>query len=384
MKDYLKVISPFLLDYEDEVRKVRRDLHQIPELGLEEFKTQEYIKNYLTRLGYNPEEIIGTGLTLFIPGETEETIALRTDIDALPIMEPEGNEYRSKHKGIMHACGHDGHMTMLLLLAKILKDHPEIKHPNLLLIFQPAEEGPGGAEKIVRTGLLDRYHVKAIYGFHLIPYIKEGTVSTNPGPMFAQTSEFYPVISGKKSHAGNPEDGIDTIVAASQFVLSVQHLISRNMKPSDAALINIGTFNAGDAMNIVAGEAKLTGTIRSYSKEDHKRLKQRLKEVLAGIDLAFGTKSSLNFVDMYNPLINDNNLFNRVWNNLEPPKEIFEKVMMAEDFSMYLDNIPGLFIGLGTMTDQFNSGLHTAEFNFNEEVLLRGIDTYLKIIETYV
>lgn len=381
MKDYLNYINPILLKYEEDVKKVRGDLHRIPEIGFKEFKTQEYILNYLRDIGYEPSTVAGTGVYLFIPGKEDSTIAFRTDIDALPVLEPKENIPRSEHEGYMHACGHDGHMTMLLHLARILKEENITPKNSLLLIFQPAEEGPGGAEPIIETGIFDKYNVKGIFGFHLIPFIDEGIISTTEGPMFAMTSEFYPVIEGKSAHAGHPDEGIDTIVAASQFVLAVQSIVSRNIKPNESVLINIGTFNSGEAMNIVPKIAKLSGTLRSYNTEMQNLMKKRLTECLEGIDIMFGTKSSLNFVDMYSPVVNDTNLFNQLWSVVNGPKEIFDPVMLAEDFSMYQQKMPGVFIGLGTKTEDYNSDLHTAEFNFNEEVLLRGIDLYLKLAE---
>lgn len=382
MKDYLKQVDKDILEYFEDVRSTRRDLHKIPELGFKEYKTQEYIQNFLRNLGYDPESIVGTGTILFIKGDVEgKTVALRSDIDALPIEEPNNKDFVSLHKGQMHACGHDGHMSMLLFLAKYLKEHPEVSHRNLLLIFQPAEESPGGALPILETGIFDKYDIGEIYGFHLIPFIEEGVISSKEGPMFAMTSEFYPVIHGKAAHAGEPENGIDAIVAASQFVLAVQSIISRNKKPTETGLINIGTLNAGDVMNVVPEVAKLSGTLRTYDQKTHNMFKNRLKDILEGIDKANGTKSELNFIDMYKPLINDKVLFEKVWSVATEPKELFEEVMLAEDFSMYLDKVPGVFIGLGTKNDECNSGLHTPEFNFSEEVLLRGIDLYLNIIK---
>lgn len=380
-KTYLNNIKDFINDYRDEAKDIRRSLHQIPEIGYKEFKTQAFIQDYLKRLEYNPENIIGTGTVLFIPGTLPgDAVAIRTDIDALPVQEPEGNNYRSRHEGFMHACGHDGHMTMMLLTAKILKEHPEIQHRDLLMIFQPAEEGPGGAQPIVETGIFDKYNIKEIYGYHLLPDIEEGIITTTPGPMFAMTSEFYPVIRGKSSHAGNPENGIDAIVAASAFVMGVQTIISRNVQPNEAALINIGTFKAGERMNIVAKEARLTGTLRSYNKDVQNLMKKRLEDLLEGIDKAYGTESEINYVDMYDPLINDSGLFEKVWELIPEPKARFEKVMMAEDFAQYTQSIPGVFIGIGTKNDRFSSGLHTDTFNFDEDVLLRGIDLYLRMI----
>ncbi len=377
VKNYLEAVDENVLAYEDELRRVRRELHRIPELGKSEVKTQEYILDYLKKLGYKPEKITDTGVFLYIPGSIEGgTVALRSDIDALPIQEKK-HEFSSQNDGVMHACGHDGHMSMLLVFAKAIKElAPE--HRNLLLIFQPAEEGPGGAEPIVNTGLLDTYGVSEIYGFHLFPFLQEGVLASKPGPMMAMTSEFYIDMKGMAAHAGNPEKSIDTIVAAANLVVELQSVVSRALNPEDSGLLNVGVFESGEAVNIVSGRTKISGTVRSYKKEIQFLLKRRICELIEGIDTGFGTRTTIRFVDMYDPVTNDKVLFDKL-KRIEPDLDLLDKIMLAEDFAFYQEKVPGVFIGLGTGSEKYHHDLHTKGFNFNEKVLLRGLDLYLKL-----
>lgn len=382
MKAYLEAIEPFVLDYLEQARELRRALHKIPESGFHETRTQAFILKYLRALGYEPETLCATGVALFIPGsQAGSAVALRSDIDALEINEPESCDFHSEHPGMMHACGHDGHMTMLLLTAKILKEHPEIEHRDTLLIFQPAEEGPGGAGPMCESGIFERCGVSEIYGYHLFPFVEEGVISTTPGPMMAMTSEFYPLITGRASHAGNPENGIDALVAAAQFVLGAQTIVSRSVACEETALINIGTLEAGERMNIVPKQAKLSGTMRSYNPDVQMLMKERMQALLDGIDTMYGTSSSLGFTDMYPPVRNDAALFEQVWKKIPGPKERFKKVMLAEDFAVYQEHLPGVFIGIGCGSPEYSADLHTDAFNFDESVLLRGVDLYLRLIQ---
>ncbi len=386
--NYYQSLPDDVKAYEKEARKIRRALHQIPETGFKEKQTGEWIKNYLKTLGYDFGEVATTGVYVYVPSnidKKEPCRALRTDMDALEITEPETEEnrdYRSRNEGCMHACGHDGHMTMMLLTARYLKEHPDFKHGPVLLLFQPAEEGPGGALPVSESGIFEKYQVKEIYGYHLFPFVEEGVVSSTPGPMMAMTSEFYITIRGKSSHAGNPEKGVDAIVAGAAFVSAIQSVLSRNIKRDEATLINIGTFNGGERMNIVPGEAKITGTMRSYSKDVQETMRKRMREVLDGVDLAYGTKSELEITDMYPPVRNDRKLYERMWALCPEPKEPFEKVMLAEDFAIYQDYLPGLFMGIGCLSEEkgYTENLHTPGFNFDEKVLLRGLDLYLRLI----
>ncbi|MDO4289055.1 MAG: amidohydrolase [Eubacterium sp.] len=382
--DFFEKLPEAIKAYLPEALKLRRELHRIPEAGFEEYKTQAYILDYLRGLGYAPETVCGTGVALYIPGNGEipETIALRTDMDALSLTEETGLDFASEHPGMMHACGHDGHMTMMLLLAKYLKAHPEDQPRNVLMIFQPAEEGPGGADPMVKSGIFEKYKAKAIVGYHLFPFVEEGVISTTPGPMMAMTSEVYIDVLGKSGHAADPDKGVDAIVAAADFVSSLQKIVSRTVSPNDSALLSIGTINGGTRMNIIADKVSLSGTMRSFSEEVHQGMKQRVFDMARGIEAMYHCRVEVNFVDMYPPVINSEALFNQIW-PLCGDKKHFEKVMLAEDFAFYGRVMPCLFMGLGVGNAQkgFDKNLHTQQFNFDEKILLRGMDVYRKIVE---
>ena len=382
--DFFEKLPEYIRAYLPEAQTLRRDLHQIPEAGFEEYETQAYILNYLKQLGYAPEMICDTGVALYIPGngQIDETIAFRTDMDGLAVTEDTGLEFASRHPGMMHACGHDGHMTMVLLLAKYLADHPEARIRNTLLIFQPAEEGPGGAGPVVASGIFEKYNAKAIVGYHLFPFVEEGFVSTTPGPMMAMTSEVYIDVLGKSGHAADPDQGIDAIVAAADYVSALQKIVSRTVSPNESALLSIGTINGGTRMNIIADKVSLSGTMRSFSETTHQKMKQRVLGMARGIEAMYGCTVEVNFVDMYPPVVNSDALFEQIW-PLCGDKKRFAKVMLAEDFAVYQKSIPGLFMGLGVGNPDkgFDQNLHTHRFNFDEKILLRGMDVYRKIIE---
>ena len=251
----------------EELVNWRRDLHQIPELGLKEYQTKAYLKKELEKMGYHPSEILETGLYIYIDQGKEETIAFRTDMDALPITEKNDIPFKSKHEGCMHACGHDGHMTAMLGFAKKLSEEERHFDVNLLLIFQPAEEAPGAAKMIVASGLLKKYHVKAIYGIHLMPTLPEGTLASKAGGLMAECGEIDVTIHGKDAHAGMPHLGVDSIMIASILLNQYQQILTRMKTPFEPAIINIGEIHGGEARNSVASTCELHGTVRTYSDE---------------------------------------------------------------------------------------------------------------------
>ncbi|KNZ41065.1 amidohydrolase [Acetobacterium bakii] len=370
--------------YLDEAIRIRQELHQIPEEGLNLPKTKKYIINYLENLGYQPEMICNAGINLHIQGEDKDnSIAFRADMDALCVTEETEHGFASIYPGWMHACGHDGHMTMNLLLAKYLADHPEEKKRSVLLIFQAGEEGPGGAEPIVKTGILKKYDVKAIFGYHLFPFIKEGMLSTTSGPMMGQNSGFYFTVHGKSGHAAQPQRSVDAIVASASLITGIQSIVSRNVNPMKSVVIAIGLLNGGTRINVVAEEVKIGGTMRSFSEETHLMLQNRMGEVAKGVELIHGCTIDLEFVDMYPSVINDASLYD-IYLKLCEPKDrvVFRKVMLAEDFSYYQKEIPGLFIGIGTgnASKGFDENLHSSRFDFDEKVLIKGLEMSLKFI----
>jgi len=374
----------FLNFYFGEAKRIRRDLHQIPEEGFNLPKTQEYIINYLKKQGYQPEKICDAGVILFIPGDDKEnTIAFRADMDALCLKEETDCTYKSIHQGWMHACGHDGHMTMNLLLAKYLADHPKEITRSVLLIFQPGEEGPGGAKPIVKTGILKKYDVKAIFGYHLFPFIKEGILSTTPGPMMGQNIEFYFTVHGKSGHAAEPHLAVDAIVASASLITGIQAIVSRNVSPMKNAVITIGLLNGGTRVNVVAEEVKIAGTTRSFDSDIHVMLQKRITEVAKGVEFIHGCTIDLEFVEMYPAVINDRFLY-EIFLELcnQEDRLVFEKVMLSEDFAFYQKEIPGLFIGIGTGNSLkgFDKSIHTSHFNFDEEILISGLEMSLKFL----
>lgn len=370
----------FLLN---DVIKYRRDLHEIPEVGFKEFKTQNYIINTLKNMGYNPNIICETGVYVYIPGEKKECIAFRADIDALAIQEENNCEFISKHNGFMHACGHDGHTASLLAFAKYLKLQPKHNY-SVLLIFQPAEEGPGGAKFICETEILEKFSVKEIYSFHLFPDLEEGLISTKSGPFFAQATEFDCKVIGKGGHGGMPQKTNDPLIPFTKIIDSYQSIISRNISPFNAGVITVGKIIGGTARNIISNSIDFYGTIRAYSQEDTELIIKRMKEIHSGIEIAFDIKVKGEFRVLYPPVINDETLYN---NFLKISKNFNfvqgETLALAEDFAFYQEKVPGIFFLLGTKNKEKNfiSPLHSSSFNFDEKVLLEGVKLFAKLLE---
>lgn len=366
---------------ENYVRETRRALHRIPELAFDLPKTSAYIYQELISFGYSPIATAKTGWIAVLPGMTEEAVAFRADMDALPVTEDTGVDFASEHPGKMHACGHDGHMAMLLGFAKKLKEMPT-PEKTVVLIFQPAEEAPGGARLIMESGILKTLRVKQIFGFHLYPGLPEGVLGLTKGPMMARNGEFDITIKGKSSHAGQPHEGADALLAGASLVASIQTIGSRNLNPLSPFVVNVGTFNAGEARNIVAGLAELMGTIRSFDKESYEKIKEKLHHLAKGAELSYGVTVELEIRDYYPEVNNDESLVEKIMTILpESSYQVLKPVMLAEDFSFYQQEIPGVFMFLGTrkQVEPYYS-LHSARFNFDEQVLQSGIEYYSKIL----
>lgn len=373
----------FLLD---DIVKNRRALHQIPETALEEFKTKKYLKNYLISIGLEPQEIVETGLFVYIEGKDKENcIAFRSDIDALNIKEETGAEFESKHVGKMHACGHDGHMTTLLAFAKYLTTIQPLEK-SVLLIFQPAEESPGRAKDIVETGLLKKYNVKAIYGMHLFPELPEGTVASKEGPFFAQAALMTTTITGKSGHGAMPHKTIDPLMAFTKIVDGYQTIVSRNLSPFDPGVVTIGKFCGGSAQNIIADTVNFWGTIRTFKEENTEFIIDRIKEIHRGIELSYRVKIDEKIDIVYPPVINDKELYKKFVDTMKDMNYVeHEALTISEDFAYYQKEVPGVFMLLGTRSEEkgFIHPLHSCHFNFDEKVLLKGVEAFARILESY-
>jgi amidohydrolase len=363
------------------LKNYRRDLHQIPELAFDLFLTSAYIKKELESMGYQTISTAKTGLIAIKEGKSNDAIAFRSDMDALPVTELTNASFLSKHEGKMHACGHDGHMSMLLGFAEYVSKMKDINQ-TIVFIFQPAEEGPGGAKVIIEEGVFEKLNIKKIFGIHLYPGLDEGLYGLVNGPMMAQNGEFNIQIHGKSAHGAQPHLGNDAILASSHLVSSYHSIISRFIDPLDPAVITIGTIHGGEARNIIAQDIYLTGTIRSFNQDVYDTIKRKMRDIDSGISKAFDVVVTNDIIDYYPPVVNDQNLFHMLEKDMSKKEyRILKPMMFAEDFAFYQQKVPGMFVMLGTKNDEkgYVHPLHSCYFNFDEKVLIRGVELYKRI-----
>lgn len=366
----------------------RRELHRIPEIGFVEYKTADYIRRELDKMGLEWQAICSTGTLVYLNNHKQSTIAFRSDIDALPINEHSGAEFTSEHAGFMHACGHDGHMANLLGFASWVKDHLHELQNNILLIFQPAEETTGGAADIVATGVFEKYQVKCIYGLHLFPDLPQGTLACRAGPMMAQTGQIIIEVEGKSAHAALSYQGIDSLYIATQLVQQYQGILTRSLPAMDSAVLHIGEFNAGEGDNVVAPRAVMRGTIRTFSEALLLTIVEKMKALHQAAEQAYGCKIHFQASVGYPPVINDPSLTQKMEQTFKQQGFTYhslpEPSFLGEDFSFYQKAIPGVFFYLGTRNDAlgFVHGLHNNRFNFEEAVLLQGVKAFIALAKS--
>lgn len=356
------------------LKKHRYELHNIGEIGRKEYKTSKYIRSYLDKLGVDYKVYLDTGVVGIIKGRNpKKTIAFRSDIDAL-----------STEKGVEHLCGHDGHMSILLGLIEHLNNNKDLLNDNIVFIFQPAEEAPGGAKELVKLGVLKDYNVDEIYGLHIYPEIPEGYVGVRSGYFLAQSGEVDIDILAKSAHGAMPQNGVDAVVIASNIINSLQTIVSRNIGPIDNAVVTIGKITAGTVRNIIAENARLEGTIRTFNPNIYELMKKRIKEIILGYEKVYNCKINLYIRDFYPSVNNDKRLYEEFLNILERNKIIIlDPLMISEDFSYYQKEVPGLFFMLGSRNEEkgYINGLHNENFNFDEKIFLNALDIYIKLLK---
>lgn len=357
--------------------KHRIALHQIPEIGFHEFKTKKYLYEQVKNSGGVLHEIGETGLLLYFDNHQQETIAFRTDIDALPIKEETDLPFASTHEGFMHACGHDGHMAMLLGLTEYVSQHVDELLYNVVLIFQPSEEISGGAESVIQTGLLDHYQVKAIFGFHLWPGLPEGEVYSRAGAFMAQSSETDIIIKGKSVHIASSEKGIDSIENAVRFMKEVYDF-DQSLPAALYHLLKFGQITGGTIRNVLANEVVISGSIRSYSRKTQRFLKDQLANLAENFQKKSNVVIHFRYNDGYPAVNNDAKLYAALAHS-EKLHELEEPVLQAEDFGVYTEKYPCVFFFLGVGD---TPALHDAQFDFNMAVLEKGVAWYKTILET--
>ena len=373
----------FVQDLAAELKNLRRKLHRIPENGFEERKTQAFILNYLTALGVDSiERIATTGVkAVFYAADATETIAFRADMDGLAMTELNECEYASSHAGRMHGCGHDGHMAVLLGLAKLISLHREQLFTNVVLLFQPAEESFGGARVMVAEGALDNPRVDRIYGLHVWPDVPMGRIGYREGPMMAQTCEFDVTITGKSAHGASPQDGIDAIVAASELIGVLQTVVSRTINPGARAVLTIGKISGGQARNIIAEKVELNGTIRSFSNGVSQAIQTRIGQIFRGEEISSGVDIAYKEVMHYPVVENPVPLCEHLAEIMEYDDiDVVDEIMAAEDFAFYQQYVPGMFFLLGVGGEKCRYPLHNTRFDFDESALALGLEIYRRLI----
>lgn len=371
----------------------RRQIHQRPELGFQEDRTSALISQKLSEWGIEHQKgIAKTGIVAVIHGRKPgPVLAIRADMDALPIQELNEVEYRSQHPGVMHACGHDGHVAVALGTAYYLAQHRDSFCGTVKIIFQPAEEGPGGAKPMIEAGVLENPDVDAIIGLHLWNNLPMGTMGVRSGPMMAATEFFRCTIHGRGGHGAIPHQTVDSVVVAAQVVNALQTIVSRNIDPLQSAVVTVGELHAGSAVNVVADEARLGGTIRYFDEAYDSFFERRLREMIGGICQSYGADYTLDYNALYPPVVNDPDITELVrsvaLSVVDTPAGVVPdcRTMGGEDMSFFLRAIPGCYFFLGSANEAKNLNFphHHPRFDFDESVLSTGVETFVRCVESF-
>lgn len=368
-------------NYEEAV-EIRRQLHSYPEIGRQEFKTAETIIRYLEKWGISYERLGETGVVAAVKGDKDgATTALRADIDALAIEEKTDVPFKSQHKGFMHSCGHDIHTASLLGAAKIISENKEKLCGSVKFIFQPDEEGDGGAQRLVENGAMKG--VDRVFGLHVRPEMKTGTVAVKYGKFYAASDIFEIDVIGKSGHCAEPHKNVDAIVIGAQIITALQIVVSRNVSPLESTVLTVGTANGGTFRNTVAGTFSITGVTRSLGKEMRMYLRQRIKDIAEGTAKAMGGEAVVRIIESYPGIVNDNLSAEYIEKTAaeilgdENVTVLTSPFMTTEDFGYYLDEAPGCFYHIGCDSEY---PLHSDKFCPDEKAILTAMEMHIASI----
>jgi hippurate hydrolase len=372
--------------YHDELTAIRRDIHANPELGLEEHRTADVVAAKLAEWGIEVHRGVGgTGVVgVLRSGNGEQAIGLRADMDALPIHEANEIDYGSRKPGVMHACGHDGHTTMLLGAARYLAETRAF-NGTVNFIFQPGEEGVGGALAMLKDGLFERFPCDAIFGMHNRPGMAVGKFSIAPGAAMAGGAFFDIVVAGRGSHGARPETSIDPVLAACHITAALQSIVSRNVPPSDVAVLSVTRVIGGDAYNVIPQTATISGTVRTFRAETTKLVEDGMKRVAEGVAAGFGATAEVDFRLIFAPLINNavqTDAIADVAAELVGEDNVNRRqapAMASEDFSFMMEKVPGAYINLGNGEDSVQ--VHNPRYNFNDAAIPYGSALFARLVE---
>jgi len=367
----------------------RRDIHAHPELGFQESRTANLVADRLESFGLDVVRGVGrTGMVGTLrAGSTARAIGLRADMDALPITESNTFEHRSRHAGVMHACGHDGHTAMLLGAAAHLartRRFDGVVH----FIFQPAEEGLGGARAMVDDGLFERFPCEAIFGMHNRPSLAVGRFAVRAGPMMAGGAFFDIRVTGKGTHGARPEAGVDAALAAAQIAVSLQSIVARNVAPVDTAVLSVTRLHAGDAYNVIPQSAELGGTVRAFSRDVMRGVETAMRRVATNTAAAFGAAAEVDFRELFAPTVNDAaeaDFAARICSELVGADHVERQpplIMASEDFSFMLERVPGCYLNIGNGAGEGGCEVHNPGYDFNDAALPLGAAFYARLVET--
>jgi amidohydrolase len=374
--------------FHDELTAFRRDIHAHPELGFEETRTSDLVAGQLAGFGIEVHRGLGkTGVVGRLRvGNSPRTIGLRADMDCLPILEANSFAHRSTHQGRMHACGHDGHTTMLLGAARHLAQSRNFDG-TVHFIFQPAEEGLGGADAMIKDGLFDEFPCDIIFGMHNRPGLAVGKFQIRPGAMMAGGAFFDIAITGRGAHGARPESGVDPVLVGSHITTALQSIVARNVRPQDTVVVSVTQIHGGDAYNVIPERAVLRGTVRCFSKATMSLVEERMRRIAEGVASGFGATASLDFRPLFPPLVNHADEAQFICDcaaevvgddNVNRHAGL---VMASEDFSYMLERVPGAYIQIGNGDGEGGCEVHNPGYDFNDEALPYGAALFVRLVE---
>ncbi|HYM32464.1 MAG TPA: M20 aminoacylase family protein [Candidatus Cybelea sp.] len=384
-------IIPRVLEFQDELIRIRRDIHAHPELGFEEARTSEIVASKLRAWGLEVHRgLAKTGVVGTIRrGNSPRSVGLRADMDALPIHEINGFAHRSTHDGKMHACGHDGHTTMLLGAAKYLSETRDFEGA-VHFIFQPAEEGQGGGRAMVEEGLFEKFPCDAVFAMHNKPGIPLGHMGVKPGPILASSDSWDIRVKGRGTHAAHPHLGVDPFVIASHIVLALQTIVGRNVDPTESAVVSVGFVKGGSTYNVIPDEVHIGGTVRAFRAEVQDLVERRIREICSGSAAMHGVDVALDYRRRYPPTINhaaEAAFAAAVAEEICGPDRVSRNVrpsMGAEDFSFMLNARPGAMAWVGNGPGEDGCILHNPRYDFNDSAIPIGVSFFVRLAERFL